>query len=428
MVICALPDDTGTWVITGVFDEARALDAVKRSLARKLGADFTEAPHGFVSVSSDGAVAYAGTRGGYLYVRLPARAGELQTANLAAIATMPPEGLYSDATFASTRHSVTGDDLFFYGQASEVWKLHQPTGPLSRLQGGARALALGVDIDADQLGIDVLLSMDTEGAQSLTTLFGQPAALPAAELAPAGAAAYLSAALAPDLLAALVKDEPADLEQLGPGAALLRELVRVSRGALTAAVYFDVAGLYRDLAARQEPSPKFNFVATAELQDAEKAEALVREKAAPLLAPHLQQNGTDDRLDFSFEGIPGGLARRDASVIFGYGEVFAAALDPSPETRRLATKLERVLPAGATEGGHLLLYVDVGSIIDELRSPPPIPDISPGQLMFIRSFVSTLLEDASSPMRPLLPIRDAVLRIAPGPHGLTARGALRLRN
>jgi len=98
------------------------------------------------------------------------------------------------------------------------------------------------------------------------------------------------------------------------------------------------------------------------------------------------------------------------------------------KTRRLATKLERVLPAGATEGGHLLLYVDVGSIIDELRSPPPIPDISPGQLMFIRSFVSTLLEDASSPMRPLLPIRDAVLRIAPGPHGLTARGALRLRN
>ncbi len=427
LVICALPDDTGTWVITGVLDEAKALAAAKASLSRKFGAPFVEAPHGFSSITSGDSVAYAGAMGGYLYVRLPAKEGRQQTANLALLATMPPEGLFSDATFSTARAAVPGEDLFVFGRASEVWKLHRPTGPLSKLQGGASALSLGVSLGEQQVDLDMLLSMDAQGVQSLGSLFGAPAALPAAKLAPPGATGYVSAALAPELLRELVKDEPEDLAMLGPGAALLRELVRVSRGALTAAIYFDVAGLYRDLAARQEPSPKFNFVATAELQDAEKAKALVHETAAALLAPH-RRKAPEDRLLFSFEGVPGGVTNRDATVIFGYGEVFGAALDPDAQARRLQSKLERSLPPGATEGGHLLLYVDVGTLVDELRSPPPIPDVSPGQLMFMRSFVSTLLEDPSSPARPLLPIRDAVLRVAPGPNGLTATGSIRLRN
>ncbi|MFN7134109.1 MAG: hypothetical protein ACK4N5_18670, partial [Myxococcales bacterium] len=334
----------------------------------------------------------------------------------------------ADATFATARRTTPGDDLFFHGQASELWKLHQPTGPLSRLQGNARAFSFGVGVAESQLTLSMLLSMDEAGVKSLGALFGPPPSLPASRIAPAGASAYVSATLAPDVLAELFRGEDKELEKLGWGAQLVRDVVGATDGALSAAIYFDVPGLYRDLAARQEPSPKFKFVGTAGVKDAATAKSLVVRRAEALAKgtgkkPPL----SGDTLLVAWEGVPAGMSARGAAVIFGYGEPLKGALDESPEVRRLQSRLDRSVPANLLAGPHLLLYLDVASVLDELRSPAPIEDVSPSQLAFMRSMVATMLEDPSSPARPLMPVQDLLLHVAPGEQGLQASGTFRLR-
>ena len=435
MALAWLPNDNGLWLIFGTYDDRAAMEAARRALSRGTQVKFSPGPDGSTLAQVGALTFQLLASGGYLYVHFPdlKNGADAATAGLAAIAKGPPEGLFADPLFAAARRQVAGEDLFTFLRPSEIPKSPDLPSHATGLVARARALSVGVTSKEGRIEANSLLSLEAEGLKLLAELCAAPHKADVTRRAPPGAAIFASASLNPKVLTSLLGDDHSqsflDLDGTLRGlfGVPLDAALGLLSGDLSTAVYVDVAGLYRDLAARHMPTPKFNVVSEIGVLDEKAARVALESAAETQKSKGKPPTAVSGGYTWILDGQPAGAIVSGPQIVAGYGGNFLKALDPKPDERRLAASLKDTLPLATLAGPHVLVYADVGSVIDAVRNPPPMADVDPMQLVFLKSMVASVIEDPSFAARPLLPVKDVVLQLIPGAGGLEGHAVLRTR-
>jgi len=447
LALAWLPDDAGTWLIVGIFDERAALEAARTAFSRQEQVSFAPGPGNSTVAAIGKARVQFGASGGYLYMHLGV--DEPSEPKLDLAAPCPPTGLLGDADFAGLRAQVSGEDGLLFVRGSEIPRRDDVGKDVSALRSHARALAAGLSNREGEVALQARLAFDAEGQAMLARAFAAPGKVDLDAGAPAGAAAYLSLSLAPQAVSDWMAGGDREKVDRALGSAGLRldALAAAVSGGLALAAYFDLANVLREVVTGG--SPRLQLVGAMGLKDPADAKRRLDEAAA---AGHLEpselkalglpaEEGAAGRGEeggaagvradgvWRFKsGDPSGVALSGGAAIFGHEGPLARTLDPSPEARRLSAAVRAAVPARALEAGHQLLFLDVAGFIDQLRNPAALPgaDVDSPRQRQLAAMMSTMVESVPE-LRPLLSVRDVYADLYQDAGALALEARLRFR-
>ncbi|MBI5545396.1 MAG: PKD domain-containing protein [Deltaproteobacteria bacterium] len=425
LAIAWLPEDKGTWLAIGTHDERAALEAARSALAKREQVTFTPGPSGSTLAQVGAARLMFIARGGYLYVHLAG--DEDAPPALETVLTASDLGLYADPTFAQLRAQVAGDDGFVFARASVLPDHEAIKGEAANLRSHTKALAVGFSNRESELLAQARVVFDAEGERSLATAFSHPARVDLEARAPAGAVGYLSLSLGAEALASWLRGgDHAELDRtLGEAAGLsLETIASLVSGGAAAAAWFDSTALLRSLSGDGDAA-KLKLLSSLTLKD------------PPAARAKLDAAAQEGRLKPISEGRWETVSARDSaqaalvgdSAIFGDAGLLERALANEPGAKRLGEALRAGVPPEALAPGHQLLWLDIATLVDQLRNPkvPPGADaLDAPQQAQLAMMVAAMVE-AAPELRPLLPLRDAYLEAWQDGPALAVRARLRFR-
>ncbi|HEY3449619.1 MAG TPA: PKD domain-containing protein [Myxococcales bacterium] len=428
LALAWMPQDTGTWLIVGIFDERAALEAARTAFARQEQVGFTPGPGNSTIAEVGKARIQFGTSGGYLYMHLGA--DEQSQSGLDFASPCPPTGLLSDAEFARLRAQVAGDDAFLFVRGSEIPKRDDLGKDLSELRAHAGALAAGLSNRENVLSLQARLTFDPLGQEVLARTFVAPGKVELDAQAPAGAAAYLSVSLAAQAISDWMTggDREKVDQALGSAGLRLDSLAAAVSGGVALAAYFDLATVLREVAGGG--SPKLLLVGGMSLKDPQDAKRRLDEAAAAGNLEPSEVGALGLRADgvWRFKGAdPSGVALSNGAALFGHQAPLAKTLDPSPDARRLSTAVRAAVPEKALAAGHQLLFLDVAGFVDQLRNPVlPGGDVDSPRQKQLAMMMAAMVESAPE-LQPFLPVRDFYADLFRDEGSLALEARLRLR-
>jgi len=420
LALAWLPDDAGTWLVVGIFDERAAMEAARSSLGKRTQVSFSPGPSGSTIAQVGKAQLVFVTSGGYLYVHL---AGDDATPpKMEAVVGCAPQGLYADPLFASARAKVEGEDALLFVRGGELPNHQALSGDAGILRAHATALVVALTNRESELTLQARMGFDSEGEAVLARALS---ASPRVELdakAPAGAVGYLSLSLGAQALSGWIKQ--GDHQKLDRALAKtgLEDLAPLASGGAALAVYLDLAALFREIAGEAGAS-KVKVVGALSLTDPQAARGKLEAAAS---AGKLQAAGPS-RWTTTTKGESALTVLEGGAAYFGHQSLLETALEPGPNTRRLSESLRATLPPDALLAGHQTLFVDVAGIIDQLRHPPREATALDGPKQTQLTMLMAAMLEESPQLQPLLPMKDFYLDVSKDGAALTARARLRLR-
>ncbi|MGC4117918.1 MAG: PKD domain-containing protein [Myxococcales bacterium] len=420
LALAWLPDDTGTWLIVGIFDERSALEAARTAFAKQEQVSFTPGPGSSTIAEIGKAKVQFGAHGGYLYMHLGV--DEPSEPKLDFAAPCPPTGLMADAEFAKLRAQVQGDDAFLFVRGSEIPQRDDLGKDAAALRAHAKALAAGLSNRESELSLQARLTFDAEGQALLARTFVAPGKVELDAQAPAGAAAYLSLSVAGQALSDwMTSGDRQKVDQaLGSAGLRLDALAAAVSGGVGLAAYFDLATVLREVA--HGGSPKLLLVGAMSLKAPEDAKRRLDQAAA---AGNLEAA----EVGWKFKGEePSGVALSGGAAVFGHQAPLAKTLNPSATAQRLSQAVRAAVPERALSAGHQLLFLDVAGFIDQLRNPalPGGADVDSPRQKQLAMMMAAMVESAPE-LQPLLPVRDVYADLFHDAGALALEARLRFR-
>lgn len=421
LALAWLPEDAGTWLVVGIFDERAALEAARTAFSREEQVAFKPGPAGSTVAEIGKARVQFGASGGYLYMHLGVDDTEPK---LDFASPCPPTGLMVDPDFARMRAQIQADDVFLFVRGSEIPKRDDLGKDVSALFSHAKALAAGLSNRESELSLQARVAFDDEGQAQLVRTFAAPGKVELDAQAPAGAAAYLSVSLAAQAVAGWMTGGDRDKVDRALGSAGLRldALAAAVSGGVALAAYFDLASVLKEVASGG--SPKLLLVGGMSLKDPLDARRRLDEAAA---AGSLE-SAEAGALLWRFKGDdPSGVALAGNDVIFGHQGPLARTLSPSPTAKRLSEAVRGSVPARALSPGHQLLFLDVAGFVEALRNPVlPGGDVDSARQKHLATMMSALVESTPE-LKPLLPMRDFYADLFHDAGTLSLEARLRFR-
>ncbi len=405
-VVSPSDDPDAIWLLLGTLDDEKALALGRKILELPPGqGQVQSADGGRIEVARDpkGRQVALGVGGGYLFVRTGEAPERKDLPQVFSRMVLQPSGdLGGSDEYRRARAQAPGDDAIFYARADRT------AIPGSA---GGQAIVVGFTFGEDDLTAHLFAPLPPPQGEALRRALGGGKASSLVAKLPEGAIGYFGLSLQPtallDVLVPGEKDriamEMMAAAKLGMGA---RELASLLSGDLAAALYLDPEAMLRSMA--MEGSPGAEDVPPVLL-----LVSLVPGKDAPnRLAGVLVRAGAKKEGKYLTIG-PSAVDLADG--------LLAAATTPGLLSKARGGKdLAAKIPPELLEApGEMILYVDLGRMVDGLVGAPLPKDLTPEQ----RERVTARLQELSAAS----PFRDLLLSAHPAEGGIGGSVRVRLR-
>lgn len=399
-------DADGTWFFCGLLDEEKALALAVRVAEAQGPGERIEAGAGrLYMVRGPGEPVWVALGGGYLFARVSGPPRADLAAVVANFLAQAKGSIAANADFVRATAEASGTDGVFFARTDRL--------AVPGSQSGVPAVAVGVDLGADELTARIFAPLPPDAQASLAKVAGGtgPAAL--LDRLPKGAIALFAFSLRPAaLLEALLPDpdqraliDQSLLARLGLSAS---ELAALLTGDMVVGVYADPAGLSRALQGdtgglEEDPPPMISLNG-------------IKGGAATELALRtlLERGGgkPDGKATWALGPVRLKLGKDVLAAATGAAR---ARLDQKGDGALLAVLRE----ANLTRSDELVGWIDLAALHDALVSAPPPTGAGEAER---RAFVERAKQAAA-----LGALRDLTFGVHPAPGGVGGSVRLRLR-